>query len=242
MAENATWGDLAFANAALLDADLSHKVHAELRIVSLPLPRARFVLKADDDSMVRWDRMLPELFDVLPRSLPSACYWGYIPHTLDSFWAECYDEAFKAALNSGRVISAKEDFGNLMWGRRGPWAQFFVSQYLMGGTLAAKIASMPLDDPRFGMNEDEAMGFLASKAGSTMALDDHRWYSYAPYSNVSVSALRAKGFIEWKGGDACFCDDWPPHQGDANTIVVHKVSAELMQNWARSNNVRHTRA
>lgn len=82
LAENATHGDLAFSTR-LNDLDTSHKLYDEMRHVSLMkgAPRAKYVGKFDDDSMVRYDRLLP-ILDTVPRTgimWARRGGWGFFP-------------------------------------------------------------------------------------------------------------------------------------------------------------------
>lgn len=82
LAENATHGDLVFSTR-LNDLDTSHKLHDELGHVALGggMPRTRFVGKFDDDSMVRYDRLLPILATVPLTGIMWARRggWGFFP-------------------------------------------------------------------------------------------------------------------------------------------------------------------
>jgi hypothetical protein len=70
-AENATFGDLHFADDTVRDADLAKKVWLGLRAAA-ELADAPFFLKVDDDHMVFYDRLLQEL-EALPRR---GLLWG----------------------------------------------------------------------------------------------------------------------------------------------------------------------
>ena len=70
--ENATHGDLRFADSTAEDADLSMKVWLELRAAAA-LGDHLFLLKCDDDHMVFYDRLLPELLERAPREF---LLWG----------------------------------------------------------------------------------------------------------------------------------------------------------------------
>ena len=82
LAENATHGDLAFSQRA--DTDTSHKLHDEMAHVALAAgaPRAHFVGKFDDDSMVRYDTLLP-ILDTVQRTggvlWARRGGWGFFP-------------------------------------------------------------------------------------------------------------------------------------------------------------------
>ena len=69
--ENATFGDLHFADDAVLDADLAMKVWRALGEAAARAD-APFFLKLDDDHMVFYDRLLAAL-EMLPRS---GLLWG----------------------------------------------------------------------------------------------------------------------------------------------------------------------
>lgn len=82
LAENATHGDLAFSTQ-LNDLDTSHKLYDEMRHVSLrkDAPRAKYVGKFDDDSMVRYDHLLP-ILETVPRTgimWARRGGWGFFP-------------------------------------------------------------------------------------------------------------------------------------------------------------------
>jgi len=85
LAENATWGDIVFSDPEVLEFDLFHKNYNEfVRLTNTP-QQAHYILKADEDTFVRFDRLLPLLLNTQQTHL----VWGnpiVLQQTRD-FWA-----------------------------------------------------------------------------------------------------------------------------------------------------------
>jgi hypothetical protein len=66
-AENSTYGDIAWANPALQDPELTTKVWDEMRVGAAAPNAPPFWVKLDDDVLVLWERFMPVLYMEMPQ-------------------------------------------------------------------------------------------------------------------------------------------------------------------------------
>ena len=78
-------GDLTYFDASIATRDLARKVHLSLGNISSMEPPPQFIAKLDDDSMLRYDNVLPELRKFPPGT---RLYWGR--HSWDGTYLSNY--------------------------------------------------------------------------------------------------------------------------------------------------------